>query len=257
MKPIVDVSKHQGAVNWSALSNSVDGAIIRAGYGKEISQKDPFFEQNYQQAKAAGLPVGAYWYSYATSVAAAVEEAKVCLEVLDGKQLDLPLYFDQEEQRTPENIRTECAVAFLDYIKQHSEYVRGFYASTYWLRGLNLDYLMTVCETLWQADYRQRPEILPITDLHQHTSKAAFPGVNGNVDSNKQIVNLHEKCKNLRKEPCLPNYPDISEEVSRVNEKIDHIANLVLQMGTMIDKLLCAQLAAAEAFRKEIEDHDA
>ena len=57
--------------------NSVDFAILRAGYGKFATQKEQF-EANYKNAKAVGMPVGAYWYSYATSVDEAKQEAQFC-----------------------------------------------------------------------------------------------------------------------------------------------------------------------------------
>ena len=73
----IDVSKHNGTIDWAKVkaSGKVDFAIIRAGYGKSISQKDAQFERNYAGAKAAGLPVGAYWYSYALTPAEAEAEA--------------------------------------------------------------------------------------------------------------------------------------------------------------------------------------
>lgn len=83
----IDVSEHQGKIDWSAVKSSgVDFAIIRAGYGREISQKDKQFENNYAGCKASGIPVGAYWYSYATSAEAAKLEAQVCLEVLKSRK---------------------------------------------------------------------------------------------------------------------------------------------------------------------------
>ena len=59
----IDVSKHQGKIDWQAVreTGSVNFAILRAGFGRYTSQKDPQFERNYAGAKAAGIPVGAYW----------------------------------------------------------------------------------------------------------------------------------------------------------------------------------------------------
>ena len=67
----IDVSKHQGTINWTQLSQDpkVKFVIIRAGYGRYYpSQIDSQFESNYKKAKELGIPVGAYWYSYATSI---------------------------------------------------------------------------------------------------------------------------------------------------------------------------------------------
>ena len=79
----IDVSVHQGKIDWKKVKAAgIDFAIIRAGYGREISQKDKRFEENYVNAKAAGIKVGAYWYSYADSVSRGEQEAKTFLEVI-------------------------------------------------------------------------------------------------------------------------------------------------------------------------------
>ena len=63
----IDISKHNGAVNWAQVkADGVQFAILRAGYGKEASQKDTQLEANYAGCKSNGVPVGVYWYSYAT-----------------------------------------------------------------------------------------------------------------------------------------------------------------------------------------------
>ena len=95
----IDVSQHQGNIDFGKVKAAgYDFVIIRAGYGKYASQKDPYFEQNYAGAKAAGLNVGAYWYSYADSTANAKLEAEACLQVIKGKTFEYPIYFDLEER---------------------------------------------------------------------------------------------------------------------------------------------------------------
>lgn len=95
----IDVSVWQGDIDFAKVkANGIDFVIIRAGYGKLTSQKDKYFEQNYSRAKAAGLHVGAYWYSYAQSADDAKKEAQTCISVLKGKQFDYPVYFDIEEK---------------------------------------------------------------------------------------------------------------------------------------------------------------
>ena len=76
----IDVSVWQGAIDFNAVRNSgVDFVIIRAGYG--TNSKDKYFEENYRKAKAAGLHVGAYWYSYADSFSEAAQEAEMCRDL--------------------------------------------------------------------------------------------------------------------------------------------------------------------------------
>ena len=98
----IDVSYAQGVIDWEKVKASglVDFAILRAGYGKETSQIDDQFNRNYTACKQLGIPVGAYWYSYATTAAEAEQEAKVCLQTIRGKQFEYPIAFDIEEERS-------------------------------------------------------------------------------------------------------------------------------------------------------------
>ena len=89
----IDVSKHNGLIDFNAVKEAgIEFVIIRAGYGKALTQVDPYFEQNYRNAKRAGLKVGAYWYSYTETVQGAVLEAQTCINAIKGKLFDLPIY---------------------------------------------------------------------------------------------------------------------------------------------------------------------
>ena len=74
----IDVSAHQKDIDWKTVAKSKKFAIIRAGYGQGTI--DDYWEKNYKGAKAAGVKVGAYWFSYANSVDAAKQEEIVCLK---------------------------------------------------------------------------------------------------------------------------------------------------------------------------------
>lgn len=97
----IDISEHQTSVDWSAVKSAgYDFAMIRTGYGGEdwANQTDKNFETFYSGATAAGLQVGVYHYSYATSVAMADQEANMCLSILNGRRLDLPVAYDVEDK---------------------------------------------------------------------------------------------------------------------------------------------------------------
>lgn len=93
----IDISTWQGPnLDFKKLKKSgVNFAIIRAGFG--TGNKDNQFENNYSKAKKAGMPVGAYWYSYALSAEGARAEAQSCISMLKGKQFEYPIYFDLED----------------------------------------------------------------------------------------------------------------------------------------------------------------
>ncbi len=95
----IDVSVHQGDIDWKKVkADSVEFAVLRAGYGREVSQKDEQFEKNYAGCKANSIPVGAYWYSYALSVDEAKREAAACLKAIENKAFEYPIYFDIENK---------------------------------------------------------------------------------------------------------------------------------------------------------------
>ena len=123
----IDVSEHQGVINWDRIkaSGKVDFAILRAGYGKEISQVDKQFERNYSECKRLNIPVGAYWYTYATTADEAKQEATVCLRTLAGKSFEYPVAFDIEEQASLINASELCD-AFCSELERN-----GYYTTIY------------------------------------------------------------------------------------------------------------------------------
>ena len=178
----IDVSKHQGMIDWSKVKT--DFAILRAGFGRYESQKDPQFERNYAGAKAAGIPVGAYWYSYAMSVEEAREEAQACMQVLEGKRFEYPVYFDIEEGRQSNLSKatlTAICEAFCDTLEK-AGYFAGVYASTYWFTH-KLDHARLASKyTIWLADYRADYNKTLKRDMHQYTSSGHVAGIPWAVD---------------------------------------------------------------------------
>ena len=161
--------------------------ILRAGYGREISQKDRKFEEFYAAAKAVGLHIGAYWYSYADSVADAQKEANACLSCLQGKQFDFPVYYDLEESSTAalgKDVCTQIAQTFCDAIEQGG-YWAGVYANTNWFTNYLDHAALWPRYTIWLADYRQAYNTTLGRDMHQYTSTGRVAGIDGNVDMDR------------------------------------------------------------------------
>ena len=185
---VIDVSKHQGNIDFQAVKNAgVYAVIIRAGYGRMASQKDTMFEANYAAAKAAGLHIGAYWYSYADSVAAAAKEAAACLSCIQGKQFDFPVYYDLEEGSTAalgKAVCTQIAQTFCNAIED-AGYWAGIYANTNWWQNYLDHATLWPRYTVWLADYRQAYNTTLGRDMHQYSSKGSVAGISGNVDCNR------------------------------------------------------------------------
>lgn len=189
----IDVSYCQTGVDYTKVKNSgIDAVIIRAGFGKEIYQKDSEFETHYKNAKKAGLVVGVYWYSYAYSVAEAKQEAKVCLACIKGKTLELPVYYDLEESgqtRLGMSALTNIAIAFCDAVKSGG-YRAGVYSNLNWLNNY-LDYERLRSKySIWLAQWSSAPS--KSCDIWQNADNGRISGISGNVDTdviiNKNII---------------------------------------------------------------------
>ena len=125
-----DLSKFNRYVDMRlAKKNGMDFVILKAGSG--YSGEDPKFQQNYNNAKAAGLNVGAYWYSYAVNVEEAKEEAVRYMKILGKKQFEYPVYLDFEDpsqRKIPKKTKTDMAIAFMSILEKNGFYT-GLYSS--------------------------------------------------------------------------------------------------------------------------------
>lgn len=151
----IDVYSGTGAIDFGKVKAAgYSFVIIRAGYGRYLDQKDERFEQNYKAAKAAGLNVGAYWYSYATTVAQAEQEADICIQVLKGKQYEFPIFFDVETQAAFDTGRQNVSDMIMAFGRklEKAGYYTGLYCSTYYLTNYVTDEVKRKF-TLWVAQY--------------------------------------------------------------------------------------------------------
>ena len=202
----VDISEFQQGINFNKMKNDgIKAVIIRAGYGREVSQKDSMFESHYRNAKAAGLKIGVYWYSYADSVSDAEKEAKTCLECINNKSLDMPIYYDLEDNsqiKLGKAKLTEIAERFCETIKK-SGYRAGVYANLNWFNNY-LDYdKLKKKYSIWLAQYNSVNELN--CDIWQNSSSGRVSGYNGRLDTNV-IYNediFSEKSDTKVKKPTL------------------------------------------------------
>lgn len=180
----IDVSRHQGNIDFNKVKNAgIDFVIIRAGYGRDISQKDKLFEQNYKRAKTAGLKVGAYWYSYATSVDDVKQEAKACLQAIKGKTFEYPIYFDLEEQDQFAKGKAFCDSLVKAFCTELEK--AGYWAGLYISRSpLQTHISSDVAKryALWIAEYGSKCNYSGSYAIWQYSSKGKVAGVSGNVD---------------------------------------------------------------------------
>lgn len=189
----IDVSTWQGNnIDFNKVkSDGINYVILRAGYGRENCQKDDTFELNYSKAKAAGLKVGVYWFSYAMSASEATKEANACLYCLGNKALDLPVYYDMEYAPAIKSLSkstyTQMAVNFCDTIEK-AGYDAGIYASaSVYSYPLNYNTVSSKY-SIWNAEWNSYYTVN--CDVWQFTDCAKVNGISSNVDMN-YIYNLN------------------------------------------------------------------
>ena len=196
----VDVSKYQKNIDWNQIKKAgVSFVIVRIGYrGYGASGTlvlDPMFEEHFTNVKNAGLKVGVYFFSQATTEEEAKEEAFACAYVLNGRKLDYPIFFDTEASGASNGSgradglgmedRTKCAIAFCEEVKAQG-YKPGVYASTLWYRKrVNLNSLKKY--TIWNAHYGVASSPIDCA-LWQGTCTARLPGYKGDLDVNISYI---------------------------------------------------------------------
>lgn len=194
----VDVSNYQGSIDWQALkAQGIEFAYLRLGlrgYGEQGTlYTDRSFARYYEGAKAAGIDVGVYFFSQAVTVREAADEALFALELLDGRALDLPVYYDWEPVSADDSrtavydgrYLTAGAAAFCNIIEQGG-YTSGVYLNRqqgyyrYDLRSL-------AGRSLWVADYADYPDFYYAYDVWQYEHQARLDGVGEIVDLNLEF----------------------------------------------------------------------
>ena len=196
----VDVSKYQKNIDWEQIKKAgVSFVIVRIGYrGYGASGAlvlDPMFEEHFTNVKNAGLKVGVYFFSQATTEEEAKEEAFACAYVLNGRKLDYPIFFDTEASGASGGSgradglgvadRTKCAVAFCEEVKANG-YKPGVYASTLWYRN-RVDLSSLTKYTIWNAHYGVAGSPIDCA-LWQGTCTARLPGYKGDLDVNISYI---------------------------------------------------------------------
>lgn len=193
----VDVSRYQGKITldgWRKVKAAgYKGAMLKTvSTNRKLSKRadglyiDPTFERNYRGARAAGLDVGVYYYTYATSEAMADAELALVREAVRGKELTMPVCVDVEENKL-KPLSTLDLTNVVAYALEKVE-AMGFYAQLYTYTGYSYELDMQRLAgrwDVWLADYTgETPKVDYIYHAHQHTSKGSVPGIMGNVDLN-------------------------------------------------------------------------
>lgn len=183
MKKLIDVSEWNGVIDWEKVKPQIDGAILRCGYGSDLTkQDDEQFRRNADECTRLGIPFGVYLYSYATTNERAKSEAAHVLRLIQGYKLSYPVYLDLEESGT-ENGAVDRAIIFGDIIEK-AGYWCGVYANLNWWDNYLKDGLERF--TKWVAQYNSVCQYEGThLDIWQYSSRGSIDGIKGNVDMNE------------------------------------------------------------------------
>lgn len=176
---IIDVSYHNGIIDWSKAGREIDYVILRCGYGKNIqSQDDKQFYYNATKCEKYGVPYGVYLYSYAKSEKDIISECKHVLRLLKGRNIKYPVYIDIEESGICANYNVKKYAEMFVTAMIASGYHAGLYTSNY----LASMYFKDVdAPFLWIARYSKNKPTSKYT-LWQYTSNGKVSGINTKVD---------------------------------------------------------------------------
>lgn len=251
MKRGIDVSKHQENINWGHVK--VDFAIIRAGYGREVLQKDSQFENNYTGCKSNNIPVGCYWYSYALTVEDAKKEARACLEVIKGKTFEYPIYFDVEESSQAKLPKTQMSAIVKTFCKELEK--AGYWAGVYsYASFLNEHLSIDVLEryAVWVANTGvSSPNFNKPYGMWQYSHTGKVNGIKGNVDMNYCYVDYPQHIKNAGRNGFTAESKVVSTENKKTEskktetkskiytvKKNDNLTDIAKKHNTSVDKIV-------------------
>lgn len=193
----VDVSDHNGAIDWPAVQqDGIDFAILRLGYrgyGNGAIVKDERFYEHAESLEQLGLDYGVYFFSQAINVDEAVEEARFIIAQLNGHTPTLPVYFDWEPvsdaartaDMTPQ-LLTECALAFCRTIEDAGYKAGIYFNQEYGYRHFNL--LSLKDYDFWLAEYANAPSFYYHFHQWQYSCTGTVSGIETAADLNLRFI---------------------------------------------------------------------
>jgi GH25 family lysozyme M1 (1,4-beta-N-acetylmuramidase) len=183
----IDVSRYQGSIDFNKVKASgIEFVMIRCGTGyNQKACKDVKFETYYKQAKAAGLKVGTYFYSYALTENQARIEAGWVLNWIKGKTFEYPVVYDMEERSQAKLGKTKIsavATAFCSTVEKAGYYV-SIYSSKSWVESYYTADVLSKYD-IWMAQWASKCTYVGDYGMWQYTSDGTVSGINGRVDCN-------------------------------------------------------------------------
>lgn len=194
----IDVSVHQGDIDWKKVkADSVKFAIIRAGYGRDISQKDAQFEKNYAGCKSNSILAGAYWYSYALSAEEAKREAAACLKSIENKVFEYPIYFDIENKTQlalSKDMLQKITKAFCNELESAGYWVGIYSYKSFLESNFTSEFLKRYAVWVAHTGVTQTTFKYPY-GIWQYSHTGKINGINTSVDLNYAYIDYPKTMK--------------------------------------------------------------
>lgn len=244
MKRGIDVSEHNGTINWDAVKSQIDFAILRLGWigNKNNHTLDKQFERNYSECKRLGIPVGVYVYNYCVNESTAESGANWTVNKLQGKKLELPVYIDMEDDSGTglgKVMNTNMCIAFNTIIEKSGRWA-GVYANLNWFNNYLDKEEIKKRYTTWIAHYGvPENKYEGQYDILQYTSAGSVYGISGKVDMNVMYRNLIEEINGSSKpQPTKKSNEQIADEVingqwGNGQERIDRLTQAGYDYNTI------------------------
>lgn len=229
----IDVSEHQGEIDWDKVKSQIDFVILRVGWigNKNNHTKDKQFEKNYNECKKLGIPVGIYVYNYCKTKDTVKDGARWVLEQIKGKELELPIYFDIEDSSISSLGKETLTNLCIEHnnIIENAGLWAGVYANKNWYENYLNKEEIKKRYTTWIATYRDGIDLYKGEyDIWQNSSSGRIDGILGKVDTNymyRDLINDIDKTKNKK------------EKIIHIVKKGDTLCKIAKKYNTTVSKI--------------------
>ena len=232
----IDISHHQGDIDFNSLKGNIDFAMVRTSYGSFYEDKK--YKQNIKGLERINVPYGFYHFSYATSVESAKKEAEGFINIIKKYNPTYPIVIDIEWSNRTENVKSDTLISITDTICSMIEKA-GYYAMIY----ANLDYFNNKLNDSrldkydkWLAEWKSNPTYKKSFGIWQYSSKGQIPGIKGNVDLNISYKDYPSIIKS-KKTDDNRNETSKTNEINYVVKKGDTLSLIASKYNTTYQKL--------------------
>ena len=224
----IDISHHQGDIDFDKLKGNIDFAMVRTSYGSFYEDKK--YKRNIKELERVKIPYGLYHFSYATNVESAKKEATGFINIIKKYNPLYPVVIDIESSSRTSNVRNDTLVditsTICSMIESAGYYVMIYANKDYFTGKLNSSKLDRYDK--WLAEWNSKPTYNKNFGIWQYSYKGSMPGIVGNVDLNIAYKDYPSIINNKK--------PDTSSS-DRKDEDSNSVINYVVKKGDTLSAI--------------------